>query len=543
MNRVVLLLSACVLSCTSPHVNAQAVVSSSTPEATEAGMEILKAGGNGIDAAVAVSFALAVTEPAGSGLFGQTFMLIHPSDKKPFVINGTSLAPMKLPAKISPEEIIGRRATTVPSTIRVLEYAWKNYGSGRITWKQLLAPAIRAAETGYPLGYFRQRSLARYASRLIDDKVTAAMYLPKENGLVPTGTLIKSPQLAKALRRLAEAGADDFYKGQIATDIADDMKANKGWITLKDLNEFPQPKVVAPLQDKYRGYDVYTLPPPTGGWVVLLALNILERAPKGSLALEGSDPRVIWLAETLRVGHSFRIDSPITDFQKYANQVAKKIDDGTIEKLIQSMELPKPKTSGGETTHFSLVDNEGTAVAVTASINAYFGAQVAHPKWGFLYNDYMHEFVVNQPDNPYNLRPKGIPYSSMSGTILAKDGKPEFVVGSPGSQRIISAVVQVLSHYVDVKAGVKRAVDAPRLHVVPENNLFLEARQTSYRSDLLLKLELRGYDIVRPLTSLYRENLNPFFGGVHAVGKEKDGWEGGADPRRDGVVKKLPAKK
>ncbi len=521
----------------------QGVISSATPEATAAGAEIMKAGGNAVDAAVAVAFTLGVTEPAGSGVFGQTFLLIHPPDKKPFVINGTSYAPIKLPTKLAPVHIPGRRATTVPSTVRVLDFAFRKYGSGKVTWKQVLEPAIRCAEEGYKLGHFRHRSLMRYASRLLQDKQTTKMYLPNGKSTIPpAGTVMKLPQLAKALRRLAEHGADDFYKGQIAEDIAEDMKKNKGWITLQDLKSFPQPKVVEPLHDRYRGHDVYTLPPPTGGWVVLLSLNILERAKKGQLAVEGSDSRVVWLAETLRVGHSQRADAPISNFQQYAKQVGDKIDDGTVDKLIKRMNLPKPRTSGGETTHFSLVDPDGMTVAVTASINAYFGAQVAHPKWGFLYNDYMNEFVINQAKSPYNLKPRGMPYSSMSGTILARNGKPVLAVGSPGSQRIISAVVQVISHHVDVGKGIKAAVAAPRLHVVPDADLFLEGRGGRIPAAQLLKLELRGYNVLRPLTSLYRGNLNPYFGGVHAVAKEKTGWEGGADPRRDGVVEKVTQK-
>ena len=332
--------------------NATGVVSSASPEATEAGVEILEAGGNAVDAAVAVSFALGVTEPAGSGIGGQTYMLIHPPKKAPFVIRGTSYAPRKIPAKVSIEDIVGHRATTVPSTVKVLEYAWKNYGSGKVTWKQLLAPSIRYAEQGYPLGHFRHRSLVRYARKLLQDRTTSNMYLSKDGKLPPIGTTMKLPVLAKCLRRLAEAGAEDFYKGEIAKDIAADMKSHGGWITFEDLRSFPEPKVVEPLQDKYRGYDVYTLPPPTGGWVVLMSLNILERAPKKALATENGDQRTIWLAETLRVGHANRETAPINNLKDYAKEVAKKINDATVDRLIKTMQLPEEKKTGGETTHF-----------------------------------------------------------------------------------------------------------------------------------------------------------------------------------------------
>jgi gamma-glutamyltranspeptidase/glutathione hydrolase len=190
--------------------------------------------------------------------------------------------------------------------------------------------------------------------------------------------------------------------------------------------------------------------------------------------------------------------------------------------------------SGGETTHFSLVDGQGMVVAVTQSLNGYYGAKVAHPTLGVLYNDYMRELEVDRPGDPFALRPDALPYSSMSATILLHEGRPSLAVGSPGSKRIISAVVQVVSHWVDVGRGIRTAVEAPRLHVVPEDDLFMEARGVPAAH--LLELERRGYSIVRPLSSLHKGDLNPFFGGVHAVAWEGREWTGAADPRRDGAV-------
>jgi len=330
---------------------------------------------------------------------------------------------------------------------------------------------------------------------------------------------------------MAVAGAGDFYRGEIAGQIAADMKANGGWITLDDLKNFPEPGVQSPLKSTYRGWDVYSLPPPTGGWVVLQALNILESAPAAELSGD-SENRWIWLAEALRVCHGNRLQTPITDLVHYEPQALEKVDKAAARKLLSIIERP----GSGETTHFSIVDGEGMGVGVTQSLNAYFGARAASAGLGFLYNDYMHEFEVGQPDHPFNLRPGAMPYSSMSSTILSRDGEVELVVGSPGSKRIISAVVQVVSHWIDVGKGIEAAVRAPRLHVVPDDQLFLEARQTQVPASLLLQLELRGYNIVRPLSSLFRENLNPYFGGVHAVARENGRWHGAADPRRDGRV-------
>ena len=515
----------------SPYSNPPgAMVSSATPEATMAGVEILEAGGNAIDAAVAISFALGVSEPAGSGIGGQTFFLVHSFGKEPYVINGTSLAPRRILPPVDRDDLTGRRASTVPSTVKVLGYAWENYGSGRISWSRLLQPAIRIAQEGYLLGYFRHRSFVRYAHKLRNWPSTAKLFLLPDGSVPKQGSLIKQPILASTLRRLAEAGPEDFYNGQIAEEIDRDMRENGGWITLEDLEDFPTPKTVVPLKGTYREWDVYSLPPPTGGWVTLQALNLLEHARKEDLA-PPSYKRRVWLAETLRVAHKSREKRPVRDLIDFESGTGKKIGKERAKQLFEEVHAP----ANGETTHFSLVDGKGTAVAVTQSINGYFGAKSAHPTLGFLYNNYMKEFELDDKDSPFYLRPGGIPYSSMSGTILAKNAAPHLILGSPGSKRIISAVVQVISYWVDVEQKIVPAVRAPRLHVVPEHDLFIESR--SVPSSHLLKLELLGYSLLRPLSSLHKGDLNPYFGGVHAVAKEGSKWVGAADPRRDGTVR------
>ena len=244
------------------------------------------------------------------------------------------------------------------------------------------------------------------------------------------------------------------------------------------------------------------------------------------------DRRSIWLAEALRLSHKNRRKIPVSDLVDYEEEVLRKISKDRAEELMHSVDRP----GKGETTHFSIVDREGMAVGVTQSLNSYFGARVVNPKLGFLYNDYMTEFKRSKPKHPYALRPQGMPYSSMAATILSKDGEPALVIGSPGSKRIISAIVQVISHWVDIRRGIAAAVNSPRLHVEPGDLLYLEPRQMQIPPSLLLKMERRGYNIVRPLSSLYQGNLNPYFGGVHAVAKDPSGWRGAADPRRDGTV-------
>lgn len=507
------------------------IISAPTPEAVSAGVEILEQGGNAIDAAVAVSFALAVTEPAGSGLGGQVFFIIHVPHQSPFVINGSSLSPLAIPDRVKSGDLEGVRASTIPSAVRVLDYAWRKYGSGRIPWKRLLQPAIRFAEEGYILGQFRYLSLLLYAHRLREDPAAARLFLGPDHAPLPMRSMVKQPVLARTLKRLANEGAMDFYRGKIAAEIGSHMKAHQSWITLEDLKNFPEPETVPALRGTYRGWDVYTLTPPTGGWEVLQSLNILEQAPQSELNKE-TDDRSIWLAEALRITLKNRRRAPVSDLENYEEHVSIKISKERARNLMKWVDRP----GSGETTHFSVVDRNETAVGVTQSLNAYFGAKMAHPKLGFLYNNYMTEFKRNRPKDPFCLRPCAVPFSSMAATILARDGKPALVLGSPGSRRIISAVVQVISHWVDIENGIDSAVDAPRLHVEPGDRLYLEPRQIRIPPSLLLRMERRGYHIVRPLSSLYQGNLNPYFGGVHAVARESAGWQGAADPRRDGTV-------
>lgn len=506
------------------------VVSAATSEAAAAGAEILEAGGNAVDAAVAVSFALAVTEPAMSGLGGQTQILIHSPNREPLAINGTSFSPQATPERATAEDIAGHRATTIPSTVRTLAYAMKKYGSGRISWPQALAPAIRYAEEGFVVGRFRALVWSSHVEDLHQHPATESLFLKKDGASPAEGELWQQPILAKTLRRLAEHGAEDFYTGKIAREIAADMASNGGWITLEDLQNVPQPVELPALKGSYRDWTVFTLPPPGSGWVVLQILNLLERSPVDEL-LPASPQRLFHLAKAIQIGQTNRRNNPIKNLIDYSDEVADRISKDTA-KLLQESE---DSAASGETTHFSVVDATGMAVSVTASINAYFGARVASPNLGFLYNDYMHEFEIGKPEHPFALRPHAMPYSSMSPTILAKNGEAHLVLGSPGSSRIISAVAQVIQLWVDAGIGIENAVAAKRIHVVPDDKLYIEAPDLA--DSVLAAFTQRGYQITEPRMDLVNGELNPYFGGVHAIAREKGKWVGTADPRRDGAVK------
>jgi len=512
-------------SCSDSDDKYSGVVSAGSPEAVEVGMEILKLGGNAVDASIAVAFALAVTESAQSGLGGQAQFLIYKPGEEPIIINGTSFSPSYLPKNTSKDDLVKHKATTVPSMVKVLGYLWKNYSAG-LSWDDLLNPATRFAEAGFPFTEFRHKVLELEQNELRGDSVTAKLFLGSNGTLIKKDAIWKQPILAKTLKQLAEKGPEDFYKGNIAQMIADDMKLNNGWITINDLKNLPQPFEQKPLKGTYRGYEIYTMPPPGGGWVIIQALNILEQYPSEELALN-SKIRIELIVQSLHIAHSSRSDKPVQDLINFQEDVYLKTDKNYAKKLLDNY-------SKGETTHFSVVDKDGMVVSATLSINNYFGSKSASPDLGFLYNDYMNEFKINEPKHPFNLRPDAMPYSSMTPTILMKDGKPVMAIGSPGSERIISAVVQVISLWIDAGLRIEDAVSYPRIHVTPEKIIYNESDNITDEEKLLL--ERAGITFEIPPSEIIINKLNPYFGGVNTVAFENDEWKGAADPRRDGVV-------
>jgi len=503
------------------------VISSGSPESVNAGKKILELGGNAVDAAIAISFALAVTEPAMSGLGGQAQFLIHIPGKEPIIVNGTSFSPSNLPDSLNKTDLQKHKATTVPSMMRTLDYLWKNYGSGNVTWDELLDPAIKYAEEGFHLGEFRYSVLKYKAEDLRKDSTTKKIFLNKDGSLPKQEEFFKQETLAITLIRIATEGADDFYLGNIAEQIAEDMKQNDGWITIDDLNNIPLPTEIPTIKGIYRGYDIYTMPPPGGGWVIIQALNILEQFSQEKLKIDNNE-RLLLIAQALQIAHKSREDYPVKDLTNYIEEVNNKTSDEEAMHLLIESEYD----NNGETTHFSVVDENGIVVSATLSINNYFGSKAANPQLGFLYNDYMNEFKINQPGHPFNLRTDAMPYSSMTPTILMKDGKPVMAIGSPGSERIISAIVQIISLWVDAGLNIEEAVNQNRIHINPGKELYLENDNLPREEkEVLLN---SGFTFSYPPSEIIINGLNPYFGGVHAVAFENSEWKGAADPRRDG---------
>ncbi|MCC3861284.1 gamma-glutamyltransferase [Pseudemcibacter aquimaris] len=506
-------------------------VSSASPEATDVGVKILENGGNAYDAAVAVALALGPGEPAGSGIFGQTVMLVQPANGDAFVIHGTTLSPSNIPDKVTRSQLVrGRTASTVPSQLRVLDYTFKNYASGNFTWKELVMPAVDLYRNGIEVGYFRHKAFAHYGMGLKGQKEAAEIFLKSDGSAYDIGEIFKQPIMADTLERIANKGADEFYQGDMAREIAADLQENGGWITYDDLANFPEPAIVEPIKSTYRGYEVLSLPPPYGGWVMLQILNLLEAQSTDAVNQDNAE-RKIALLNAMRLGHGTRKNNPPPDFHNYQDDISHKLSKEEAQRMIENFKSGK----GGETTHFSVVDAEGNAIAVTMSIDNYFGALVAHPTLGFLYNNYMQSFRIEDDGSPYVLKANEMPLSSMSGTIVRKNNETKMVLGSPASARIISAIAQVTSYWIDVEQNIEKAVSAFRVHVVPDDKAYIEGPNID--NELIKKMAEYDYNLNRPNYGVANGHFDPYFGGVHALANENGKWSGAADPRRDGTAK------
>ncbi|MFC1735300.1 gamma-glutamyltransferase family protein [Candidatus Hydrogenedentota bacterium] len=499
------------------------MVSTAHVEATRAGVQMLEQGGNAIDAAVASAFALGVCEPAASGLGGQTAVLVnHVLKKKRVALDGSSRAPNRLePGIFGKRDLLrGYKASTVPSTPATLAYLLREYGT--LPLAETLKPAITLAERGFRVTPLLH-SLMKKGQKKLKSRSAGLHFLKKGRSIYQIGDILRQPALARTLKGIAQAGVNDFYEGEIAKSIAEDMEKGEGLIRLDDLAQIPWPVERKPVMAKHGTVRYYTFPPPGAGRNLVQMLNVFDSLPERLKNMD-TPKGALALAEIVRKAHLDRLSNP-ADPRLYHQQSKKPmIRSERAEKLAKRV-LGKVENRG-DTTHLSVMDSQGNAVALTQSIERVFGSFEASPELGFLYNNYMSAFEYEDMSHPYYLRPNAVPWASVAPTIAFRSGlKPSLVIGSPGSERIVSAVAQVI-----LRLGQKtplEAVSAPRLHCSSKGHISIEA--TRMRSDIVDALQAEGYEV---------DVLEPFsfyLGCVQLVMRERSGnLIGVADPRRDG---------
>jgi len=499
------------------------MVATAHHEATDAGKEILAAGGNAIDAAVAAALALGVCEPAASGLGGQTMMLIHTADpRRTFALDGSSRAPNRATAEILNDKasrLRGHKATTVPSTLATLDYALRQYGTMPLA--TVIEPAIRLARDGYSISPLQNRLTKRELARLKAGQA-APLILKDGQRALPIASLFQQPVLARTLQRLADHGAADFYTGRIAEQIDDDMQRHGGLLGLEDLAQVPHPLERRPVSCNFEGLRVITFPPPGAGRTLVEMFNILEQVPE-ELRTPETPRGAVMLAEVIRRAFLDRRDRPY-DPAFYAQVDDRRMLSDDYARRVARILTRRVRAGGGETTHLSVMDRLGNVVALTQSIERVFGSCAASPELGFLYNNYMSAFDYQDMGHPYYLRPNAVPWASVAPTIVFRGRRPWVAIGSPGSDRITPSVLQVLlrlRHQPPLDA-----VSAPRLHCRINGEVSLES--TRMRDDIPPALKLHGFTVRR------RDPFSFYHGCVQLAMREGKTFVGVADPRRDG---------
>jgi gamma-glutamyltranspeptidase/glutathione hydrolase len=457
--------------------------------ATQVGVKVLQRGGNAFDAAVAVGYALAVVYPAAGNIGGGGFMTAQLADGQKIFLDFREKAPLAATADMYLDKngnvvdglsVVGQLAVGVPGTVSGLELAREKYGT--MKRRALLAPAIALAERGFVLGQGDVDQLATRTADFAKDPASAAIFLNHGQPFAVGQTLVQK-DLGRTLRAISRDGADGFYKGPVAAAIVASSQAGGGILAQADFDKY-KTRELAPIECDYRGYHVVSAPPPSSGGIALCEmLNILEGYPLKSLGFRSAQG-VHYQIEAMRhayIDRNHYLGDP--DFVKnptehlidkaYAASIRASIepDRAGISKDLQPGVAPH---EGSNTTHYSIVDQWGNAVSVTYSLNDWFGARVTAAGTGVLLNDSMDDFTskVGAP-NLYGLvqgqtnriAPGKRPLSSMTPTVLTRDGKPVLVLGTPGGSRIITTVLHTILNVVDYDMTVQEAVDAPRFHM------------------------------------------------------------------------------
>ncbi len=485
--------------------------------ASEVGVRILEAGGNAVDAAVGVGYALAVVDPCCGNIGGGGFMTVHLADGRETFINFRETAPaaataaMYLDANGNPIADLSRHgylAAGVPGTVMGLDYAATKYG--RLPRAQLIAPAVALARDGFVLSRADTDILDTRADRFAKDAAAAAIFLRPDGSHFEPGDRLVQRDLAAILELISDQGPAAFYKGPVAVAVEKASRGNGGVLAAEDFAAYTVTEA-APLGCFYRGYHIVSAPPPSsGGTTMCEILNILEGYDVGASGFR-SARSIRLMVEAMRRGYRDRnaylgdpefVENPLEHLlsKDYAASLRAEIARGDAEKGAGDG-APREKS---ETTHYSVVDGEGAAVAVTYTINGYFGAGEVAPGTGFFLNNEMDDFTVKPgAANLYGLvqgeantiAPGKRPLSSMAPTLVERDGKVVLVLGSPGGSRILTTVLETIMNIIDNGMAAQEAVDAPRLHhqAQPQDVYF---EHSGLSPEVITQLTGMGYKLV-----------------------------------------------
>ncbi len=524
-------------------VGTNAVVSTGREDATQIGLDILKNGGNAIDAAVAIGFALGVSEQQSSGVGGGGFMTVRFGKTGEVVFidfrdragAGATLDRWEVDenGKVKDDaNKIGALSVAVPGEVKGLLYALDTYGSK--DRKEVMQPAIDLARNGFEVSHITSRDIKDAYRNLIKFPATVAIYLDQDEMPWEAGAILKNPDLAHTLELIAEQGEEVFYKGEIAEKIVAAVQAEGGYLTMDDFASY-EINVTEPVHGTYRGYDIYSSNlPSSGGTIIIEMLNILENFDVGAMDPESAEYFHL-LSEVFKLGFADRaaymgdpkfVDVPVEGLidKEYARQQASRIDmrkAGSYEAGEPAPAL-QPQESAS-TTSFSIMDKEGNMVTVTKTVDATFASAMVAEGTGILLNDTLVDFSVD-PESPNVVEPNKRPLSSMSPTLILKDDMPFMTLGCPGTTRIITGVLQVITKVIDHKMDLQEAIDAVRMHD-DFGTLILERRVPD--------------EVIEALKSMGHE-LNTgevwfTFPCIQGVIRLSDGsFKGAADPRRDG---------
>ena len=511
--------------------------------ATAAGVEVLQDGGNAFDAAAAAAFALAVCEPAASGLGGQTMMIVDVAGRRRIVLDGSSRAPHRLvPGNLVQDDLLhGHRATTVPSTPATLAYAVQQFG--KLPLARVLAPGIRAAREGFEVTPLLH---SLFEGKLDALRAGSAGPIFLREGRPPAaGERLRQPTLAATLERLAAAGIEDFYRGDIAAALVRDMQEHHGLLHADDLAQIPWPLERRPYSASFRGRRVFTVGPPGAGRAMIFLLNMLDCLPPSEVDLDTPRGAQLFVLADHQAQHD-RKDRPYDPHlypqvpreqmisrayaRASARRLRKRLDEAGSGRPPIPAEAGGEALGRGETTHLSVMDRQGNVVGLTQSIERVFGSCEASPELGFIYNNYLSTFEYVDISHPHYLRPGAAPWASVAPCIMYNGRRPELVIGSPGSERIVSAIAQVLLRLSNHEP--LDAVAAPRLHGALDGTVSLE--QERFDPAVLEHLRAHSDGLVD------RGAWSFFLGCVQLVVRQGEEFVGVADPRRDGSAEGPP---